>query len=286
MIYYLFRFLGFVCPLLPARFGYWLFARLGDLGFLLTRNRQRTYFYNLRRVLGAQATPAEVNAMAHQGYQNLLKNYFDLFRAHRLTRDELQAQLAGVQGFEYLERAVRQGKGVVAGTAHFGNFDLVMQVTAAYLQTEIVAAHERLRPESLFRYVAALRHSQGIEMVAVDRAPRAIIKALRAGHVAGLAFDRDITRTGPRVNFFGAPAQLPDGAVQLSLKYGAPVIIGFAVRQRDNRCFVYIEPPIQFEKSGDDKKDIRAGVQRIANILEKYIRRYPDQWLMFQKIWE
>src|SRR5574341_867251 len=281
MIYYLFRILGFICPLVPVRFGYWLFARFGDLGFLLTRKRQRTYYYNLRRVLGDQATPAAVNTMARRGYQNLLKNYFDLFRAHHLTRGELRAQLARAYGLEYLERAIRQGKGVIAGTAHFGNYDMVMQVATLYIQTKIIAAHERLRPEKLFHYVAALRRSQGIEMVAVDVAPRAIIKALQAGHVAGLAFDRDITRTGPTVDFFGAPAQLPDGAVQLSLKYGAPVIMGFGVRQRDNRNVIYIEPPLEFEKTGNDTKDIHAGVQKIARVMEKYIRQYPDQWLMF-----
>lgn len=286
MIYYLFRFLGFVCPLLPARFGYWLFARFGDLGFLLVRNRQRTYFYNLRRVLGDQATPAAVSTLARKAYQNQLKNYFDLFRTHRFTRDEIQAQLAGIQGLELLERAIRQGQGVIAGTAHFGSFNLVIQVAAMYLKTETIVAHERLKPEKLFHYVAALRRSQGIEMVPVDVAPRAMIKALRAGHIVGLVFDRDVTGTGPIVNFFGAPAQLPDGAVQLSLKYNVPLFIGFAVRQRDNRCFVYIEPPIQFEKTGDGQTDIRAGVQKIANIMEKYICQYPDQWLMFQKIWD
>jgi KDO2-lipid IV(A) lauroyltransferase len=58
------------------------------------------------------------------------------------------------------------------------------------------------------------------------------------------------------------------------------------VRQPDNRSVVYVEPALVFEKTGDMARDIQAGVQQIANVLEKYIRQYPDQWLMFQKIWE
>lgn len=286
MSYYFFRVAGWVCPLLPARFGYWLFARLGDLVYLVTAKKQQTYFYNLRRVLGDQATPAQINSVGRRAFQNLLKNYFDLFRWHHITKEEVRQQLAGLHGFEYLENAMKQGKGVIAGSGHFGAWDLVINLAAVYLETEIVVPNERIKPEKLFQYILALRRRQGIDMVPVDTAPRALIKALRDKQMVGLAYDRDITKTGPVVDFFGTPTQMPEGAVQLSLKFGAPVVIGFSVRQPDNRSVVYIEPPLEFEKTGDAARDIQIGVQRIAAVLEKYIRQYPDQWLMFQKIWD
>lgn len=285
MAYYLFRLAGFICPRLPARFGYWLFARFGDLFFLFGASGQKTYFGNLRRVLGDQAAEAKVNAVARRAFQNLLKNYFDLFRTHGLSRERIEAQLAGVQGLDYLENAMKQGKGVIAGSGHFGAWDLVIQLSAVYLQTEIVVPNEHIKPEKLFQYILALRRSQGIDIVPLELAPRAMLKQLRAGKMIGLAYDRDITKTGPIVEFFGAPTQMPDGAVQLSLKYGAPVIVGFSVRQPDNRSHVYIEPPLEFEKTGDSARDIREGTQKLVAVLERYIRQYPDQWLMFQKIW-
>ncbi len=285
MAYYFYRLAGWVCPFLPPRFGYWLFARFGDLMFLFTARRQQTYFYNLRRVLGDQASPAQVNAVARRAFRNLLKNYFDLFRWHKITKEKVRERLAGLHGFEHLEHAMKQGKGVIAGSGHFGAWDLVIHLAAAYLETEIVVPNERIQPEKLFRYILALRQSQGIEIMPLDLAPRALIKALREKKMIGLAYDRDLTQTGPLVDFFGTPTQMPDGAVQLSLKYGAPVIVGFSIRQPDNRSVVYIEPPLEFAKTGDTPHDIQVGVQRIAAVLEKYIRQYPDQWLMFQKIW-
>jgi lauroyl/myristoyl acyltransferase len=286
MSYYLFRFAGFICPRLPTRFGYWFFARLGDLFFLLAAKKQQTYFYNLRRVLGDSATPAQMNAVARRAFQNQLKNYFDLFRWHRITKEKVRQQLAELHGYDYLENAMKRGKGVIAGSAHFGAWDLVIHLTAAYLDARIVVPNERIKPERLFQYILALRRSQGIEVVPIDVAPRAMIKALRDKQMVGLAYDRDITKTGPVVTFLGVPTQMPDGAVQLSLKFGAPVVIGFSVRQPDNRSIVYIEPPLEFEKTGDTPRDIQVGVQRIAAVLEKYIRQYPDQWLMFQRIWD
>jgi KDO2-lipid IV(A) lauroyltransferase len=284
MSYYLYRLLGFICPRLPARFGYWLFARFGDLAFLFS-SKQRVYYQNLRRVLGDDATPARMNRVARRAWQNLLKNYFDLFRWHKITKDRLRTQLAELHGYEHLENAIKQGKGVIAGSGHFGAWDLVIHLAAVYLETRVVLPTERLKPEKLYQFVVSLRAAQGIQVVPLDVAPRALIKVLREGGLAGLAYDRDLTRTGPIVDFFGVPTQMPDGAVQLSLKFGAPVIIGFSVRQPDNRSAVFIEPPLEFEKTGNMPRDIQAGVQKIANVLEKYIRQYPDQWLMFQSIW-
>ena len=286
MAYYFYRFAGWVCPRLPTRFGYWLFARFGDLIFFLTAKRQTTYFYNLRRVLGDEATPTEINVVARRAFQNLLKNYFDVFLWHRMTREMILEQLAGLHGLEYLESAMKQGTGVIAGSGHFGAWDLVIHLAAVFLDAKIVVPNERIKPEKLFQYIQQLRSEQGIDIVPLDLAPRAIIKALRDKQMVGLAYDRDLTKTGPIVTFFGAPTQMPDGAVQLSLKYGAPVIVGFSVRQPDNRSVIYIEPPLQFDKTGDLARDIQAGVQKIANVLEKYIRQYPDQWLMFQQIWD
>lgn len=285
-MYYIYRLAGFVCPHIPDRLGYWLAARAGDLLFVSTAKRQKVYFFNLLRVLGPDASADLVHRTARRAFQNLVKNYFDLFRSHGLTREQINDQIASVEGLDYLSSAMALGKGLVAGSAHFGSWDMVLQLAAIRLNREIVVPNERLKPEQLNQYVLNLRAARGIRMVPIDVAPRAMIKALRAGNVVGLAYDRDITRTGPIVDFMGAPTQLPDGAVQLSLKYGCPVIIGFSIRQPDNKSRVYVEPPFEFAKTGNMEADICAGVQKMAAVMERYIRQNPDQWLVFQKIWD
>jgi KDO2-lipid IV(A) lauroyltransferase len=285
MIDYVFRFAGFICPLLPSRLGYWLFARAGDLVFLFS-DRNGYYWRNLRRVLGDSAPPARVNAVARRAHQNLLKNYFDLFSSHKLTRQELDRHLVAIHGLELIENALAGGKGLIIGSGHFGAWDIVIHIAAMFLKAHVILPVEQIKPEKLFHTISEWRAAQGIEIVPLDIAPRAIIKTLRAGQIVGLAYDRDITKSGPYVDFFGKPAQMPEGAAQLAIKYGAPVIVGISVRHPDNRCEVFVEPPIEFERTGDTQRDVRAGVQKIARVLEKFIRQYPDQWLMFQKIWE
>lgn len=275
-------------PLLPERLGYWLFARMGDLAFMLNTGARRNYQKNLAHVLGATAPPSEYARITRRALQNLMKNYFDLFRGHRLTEAQVYAQLASVEGLEHLDNAIALGKGIAGGSAHFGNFNMFVHLTAVHFKHKhaVVVPVERIKPESVFQLVTTQRAAQGIELVAADQAARVLLKKLRSGAILGLAVDLDPTRTGPVVNFFGAPAQLPDGAAVLAIKYNAPLILAFIRRRDDNRCAVTIEPPLELERTGNLAQDSRRAVEKIAARLEHWIRQYPEQWIMFQPVWE
>ncbi|HST04786.1 MAG TPA: hypothetical protein VLQ48_08620, partial [Chloroflexia bacterium] len=49
---------------------------------------------------------------------------------------------------------------------------------------------------------------------------------------------------------------------------------------------VMVEPPVELEHTGDRDEDVRVNMQRIAEILERYIIEAPDQWVVLQKIWD
>ncbi len=288
LIFWLYRFAIWVTPLLPERFGYGLFALFGEVAFYLNTGARRAYMKNLRHVLGADAPPAEYNRITRHALRNLLKNYFDLFRAHRLTEAQVWAQLESVEGLEHLDNAVALGKGVAGGSAHFGNFNMFVSLTALHFKGkhEIIVPVERIKPENVFALVTKQRATQGIELIPSDQAARTILKKLRSGAVLGLAIDLDPTHTGPIVNFFGAPAQLPDGAAALAVKFHAPLILGFIRRLDNNKCTVTIEPPLELERTGDLAQDTRAAVEKIVARMEFWIRQYPEQWIMFSPVWQ
>jgi len=284
----LYRFAIWFVPLLPERFGYWLFARFGDIAFFLNTNARKTYNKNLKHIIGADAPPSEYNRIARKALQNLLKNYFDLFRGHQLTAEQLYAQVESVEGLEHLDTAIARGKGIVGGSAHFGNFNLFVHLAAVHLKTqhEVVVPVERVRPEHVFELLVKLRAAQGIHIIPVDTAGRTLIKKLREGAILGLAIDLDVTHTGPIVNFFGAPARLPDGAAALAVKYDAPLVLGFIRRLDNNKVAVVVEPPLELESTGDLVQDTLNVVQKIVARMEYWIKKYPEQWILFQPVWE
>lgn len=285
---WLYRFAVWFVPLLPERFGYWLFARGGDIAFYLNLGTRRAYEKNLVHVLGPDAPRSQVARTAQKALRNTMKNYFDLFRSHRLTEAHVWAQLESLTGMEHLDNAIALGKGVAGGSAHFGNFNMFVHLAALHFKDkhEIIVPVERINPPAVFELLTRQRASQGIELVPSDTGGRLILKKLRAGAVLGLAVDLDPTHSGPVVNFFGAPAQLPDGAAALAVKYNAPLILGFIRRLDNNKCVVTIEPPLELERTGDLGRDTRAAVEKIVARMEFWIRQYPEQWLMFQPAWE
>lgn len=283
-----YRFAVWFAPRLPERFGFWFFARLGDLAYLSAPVGRANYLDNLKHVIGADRPPGEYRRITRKAFQNSLKNYFDLFRGHALTEQQVYAQLESVEGLEHLDNAIALGKGVVGGSAHFGNFNMFVHLTAVHLhrQHEVVVPVERLKPEAVFEIVTRQRAAQGIELVPADAAGRVLLKKLRAGAILGLAIDLDPTNSGPVVNFFGAPAQLPDGAATLAVKYDVPLILAFNRRLENNKCAVVIEPPLPLERTGDLQQDSRAAVEKIAARMEYWIRQYPEQWILFNPVWQ
>jgi KDO2-lipid IV(A) lauroyltransferase len=216
-------------------------------------------------------------------FRNMAKNYYDLFRVPTLSLAEI-GRLVKVEGWEHVERALSKGKGLILVSAHFGNTDIVSQVLALRGVPVVVPA-EHLKPEALYQYMCSLRASKGIRLIPVDGPLLELFRALRRNEVVGLAADRDITESGIVVDFFGAPARLPDGYAQLSLRTGAPIIVGFSQRLPDNTFVAHLEPPLELEVTGDRARDVRVSVERVVAIMEHYIGKHPEQWVMSVPIW-
>ena len=297
--YYLYRLLGLVVPLIPPGLGYPLATRLGDLFHRLDNGTRANVYDNVTHVLEARSWNLKANsqqpvtssqkavgdskAIVRGVFHNMAKNYYDLFRVPTLSLAEID-RLVKVEGWEHVERALSKGKGLIVVSAHFGNTDIVAQVLALR-EIPVVVPAEHLKPEVLYRYVCSLRASKGIRLIPIDGPLLELCRALRRNEVVGLAADRDITESGIVVDFFGAPALLADGYAQLSLRTGAPIIVGFSQRLPDNTFVAHLEPPLEWEVTGDRDRDVRVGVEKVVAIMERYIGEQPEQWVMSVPIW-
>lgn len=285
LAYFAFRMGCLIAPRIPARLGYALFSFFGTVAYLAARPARGAVGANLARVLGPGADQKLLKSTARQTFRNAAKNYYDLFRLPRLLPAQVERILT-IHHWERLEEALAGGRGLILATAHFGNFDLVGQVLAGR-SFRVTALAEPLEPPKLFRLVTALRNCQGLAFEPVGPgALRSVVRALHRGEIVGLACDRDLQGNGLRIPFFGQETRLPAGAVYLALKTGAPIVPAFVVRQPNNTFTAFVEEPIRVEtKSGNEEEAVRQGTQKMATLLEKYISRYPDQWIVFDRIW-
>ena len=90
---------------------------------------------------------------------------------------------------------------------------------------------------------------------------------------------------GVPVRLFGRDTRWPGGAAALAMKTDALILPGGCWRNPDNTYSIMAAPPIRCESTGDRDGDLRRNMQRIVDALEQIIRRHPDQWYMFRRMW-
>ena len=185
---------------------------------------------------------------------------------------------------EHLKTALERGKGALLVTAHIGSWDMGGAALAAVAEMpELSAIVEPVTKGSSDSAVTSMRERRGIKVIPVGK-PLGVGRALRRKEIVFVVAERAIGGDGVEVEFFGEKAVFPRGAAYWSMKTGAPIVPAFCIRQPDGSYVVHVEPPIE-PRPAESELDIRAHTQRIAQIIEEYVARYPDQWCMLQPIW-
>lgn len=283
VVYYLYRLGGALVPKIPPAVGYAFCRWLGAFICQFDTQARANIRLNLQRVLGPNASQPDIERRAKATFRHILYNYFDLFRLPTLD-DEAIEQLVTIRGWENVEAALTEGRGMVMISAHLGNIEMVLY--ALMLRgLSITIPVERVEPPELFDYISALRMSKGLKLIPIDGPLLDLVRTLKKGGVVGLAGDRDITRTGQEVEFFGCPAYLPDGHVRLALRAGVPLVIGFSQRQPDQTHHAYFLPAFHLPSQGTPEERIAAGMKFVVNEIEKAIRQNPEQWTVTVSIW-
>ena len=109
--------------------------------------------------------------------------------------------------------------------------------------------------------------------------------ALAANHVVCLLCDRDLTRTGTPVTFFGEGTTLPSGPAVLALRTGAPLLPAAVYFRGRGDHLGIIRPTIDTTRTGRLRHDVGRVTADLAAELESLIRRAPMQWHLFQPNW-
>jgi KDO2-lipid IV(A) lauroyltransferase len=283
LTYVLYRFVAALTGPLPPRAGYWLARRVGALLYVFSPRLRKVVTHNLRHVLGPEASDAELEAVVRRALVNIAKGHYDLFRVNRLTQEEIRS-LVEIEGFPDFLQVLEAGQGAVVVSAHLGNIDIVGQTPLIH-GIPITGAVQHIQPERLFRFLLKLRQSHGLRLLPSDGSMLGLFRALKRGEIVALPSDRGFADNVRFVEFFGRPARLPEGAVRIALRTGAPLVPAFVQRRPDDTFLLEVEPPLELSRSGDLEADVADGVKKVADVMERYISRRPEQWLVAVPVW-
>ena len=249
---------------------------VGTLAYLAAPGARRAVHANLRVIAPERNTSGVVRRV----FVEQTRNYVEIFSIPRLDPKTLLAEVR-TDGWEHVAHAYERGKGVILASAHLGPVSFVGQILLAHGYP--VALPVEIATSEFQRSVNRARGGAGLQLIRTDSA-LGIFRFLREGKVLGILADRAVTGVGEKVEFFGRVALLPSAAVVLSLRTGAPLVPSFAGRS-DGVLTASFEPPLEIPNTGDRDADVREGVQRFARLLERYVRRAPEQWTVFEDFW-
>jgi lauroyl/myristoyl acyltransferase len=243
---------------------------------------------NLARVLGPQAASSELDDVVAEAMRSYARYWLETFRLPKMDRHEVARRVNDhTIGAENVEKALATGQGYIMALPHTGNYDVAgLWVVDRFGSFTTVA--ERLKPESLFDRFVAYRQSIGMEVLALtggDSPPTSVLtQRLRSGKGVCLVADRDLSKHGIEVDFFGARARMPGGPAMLSAMTGAallPVGLWFT---DDGGWGQRIGPPIEVPE-GRLRDRVQAGTQLLADQFAQLIKAHPSDWHMLQKLW-
>lgn len=268
----------------PMRLGYFLAECAGDVLFLLSARYRNAVSNNIKRVTGLEQDERILRRKVRSVFKNVTKNYFDLAKLSRLRVENLKENVT-IEGWHHLAETVTSARGVIIATAHLGNFEYATQVLTLR-GIEMTVFVEAFDSTPFLRNIAKLRQKNGARILPVSiSALRDGLQILRHGGTMTIVCDRDIQGNGLKVNFFREETTLPYGAISLALRTGAAIIPVFSVRKPGNRFVIYIEPPLELVDSGNRNQSVKANLENLVTIMEKYIRQYPEQWVVLEPVW-
>jgi Kdo2-lipid IVA lauroyltransferase/acyltransferase len=91
---------------------------------------------------------------------------------------------------------------------------------------------------------------------------------------------------GVFVPFFGDIACTNKALAVLALRTGAPVIPIYNFRRPDGGYQVVFQPEVELIRTGGTTSDIEENTALFNRIIERYVRRHPEQWFWMHQRWK
>lgn len=237
---------------------------------------------NLARVVGT--TPADVpGELIRASLASYARYWREAFRLPSMNHEVLARRLDDTTiGGEHIAAALDAGRGAVLALPHSGNWDMAgVWLTNTHGRFATVA--ERLKPESLYKRFLDYRESLGFDVLPLTGGARppfdVLAERLRGNGLVCLMSDRDLTKTGVRVNLFGEPTMLPAGPATLALATGAALLPAHSYYEPDV-AVTDIGPPLDVSSG-----DVGAITQVLADTFGTNIAAHPADWHMMQPQW-
>jgi KDO2-lipid IV(A) lauroyltransferase len=267
---------------MPERWAYGLATYAGSILYKRNGKQIERLRSNYSRV-HPQLTSQQLEKLVADGITSYMRYWCDTFRLPSWSVERIRETVI-VENQHFLTDPIDQKRGCIVALPHAGNWDHAGAYFCS-LGYKVVTVAEHLEPEKLFRKFVGYREAIGMEVLdASSRSLGTLSQRLRAGGLVALVADRDLSRSGVNVNFFGHPSRMPAGPAILAVQTGSPLITAFVAYEKTKIRIIFQEPiPVPAEGSTGEKAALMTQV--VADRFGGHIREHAVDWHMLQRIW-
>ncbi len=235
------------------------------------------------------------NAFPELSIKQIKKIAFDCYKSFAITIVEIlympsisKDRMMGMvqcENPEFLNEKLLLNKGLILLSAHFGNWEFIANSVALQINKKFTVVIKPLRNNLVSNWMNKMRTKWINDVVALGVSIRQIYSELINKHIVAMVADQRGPENSIKLDFFGRKTSVLVGPAVMSLKTGAPIIYGIAIRQKD---YSYKTKLIEISRDNlpdDEDAKIEELTKRHLSYLESIIRQYPEQWLWMHNRW-
>jgi KDO2-lipid IV(A) lauroyltransferase len=271
--------------ILPRPLARALAIAISQLVYLFHVRLRQVGMRNLEMVF-PEKSEKERKRILRAEFTSLGRQLAELCQFPRYTPENID-EVVVYEQLENYERAYARGKGVLFLTAHFGGWELSAFAHSLHGHRVNIVMRPMDNPY-LDGLLQSYRTMHGNKVVPKDDFVRGLLGAMKAGETVGILMDTNMTPPqGVFVDFFGIPACTASGLARIALRTDAAVVPGFTIWDESLRKYrLRFDPALELVRTGDLEADIITNTQKFTQVIEEYVRKYPEQWLWVHRRWK
>lgn len=283
--YLLTRLIGFFAKIVPLKLAHFVGDRIGDLFFFLLRIRRTVALKNLQASFGNEKHERELKQILCRNYRHFGRVLMEFARIPLLKKATILDQIP-IHNSPLISSAMSQGKGLMVLSGHFGNWEYLAAAIANQVPP-LYCVFKEQKNLAIDNVIKQFRMSVGLRPFKVKGgAAKGIIRALKEKNAVVILNDQDAGRKGLMIDFLGRPASIAPGPAMIAIKQRVPVIMAFGIRESDGIIRAHLEKFPDINQFPDNDEGVKQFLIEYNKILEKYIRKYPEQWFWMHRRWK
>ena len=270
---------------MPTGVARWIGGAIGRIAYLSFGRLRRVGRTNLN-IAFPELNARQRERILRATYHQLGVQLAEFCQMPFYSREQASGKIR-YAGLEHYLRARDRGKGVLVLTGHLGAWEL-SSFYHSLMGYPMGLVIRRLDNPLIDGLVNRIRCMHGNRVVHKDDFARGLIGAMRTGETVGILMDTNMTPPqGVFVPFFGVPACTASGMARIARKTGATVLPGFLLwEQAEGRYVLRFGEELDLVETGEPEDDAERNTARFTEVIESYIRRYPEQWLWMHRRWK